>query len=175
MKTLIKNSAMLARPLTVMLVAACSQFAAEAAGEGGTEASGSGKTIPAAVHMQISVDEALNEAMKDSLNTGQITMLKNMAHQVAVGESCEGFEVDQGRFAKEMNLIHYDEDGKQKDLTEAELNRLEKKALLGFGMAMGSQMAIAALDVKGYCDAAEQERASLTEGDKTQTIWKDPA
>ncbi|AIT78681.1 hypothetical protein [Novosphingobium pentaromativorans] len=175
MKKVFKNCAMLALPLAALLAAGCSQGKAEAATESSTETAEDANTVPAAVHMQMSVDDALNEAMKDSLNTGQITMLKNMAHQVTVGERCEGFEVDQDRFAKEMNLIHYDEDGKQMDLTEAELNTLEKKALLGFGMAMGSQMAIAAFDVKSYCNAAEEERASLAKDDDSSTIWKTPA
>lgn len=172
MKNVLKTCAMLAIPLTALLAAGCSRGATDEAPVESDPIEQGDKVVPASVHMQMKVDEALNEAMKDSLNTGQITMLKNMAHQVTVGESCEGFEVDQDVFAKEMNLIHYDEDGKQLELTPAELNALEKKALLGLGMAMGSQMAIAASDVAGYCDAAEEERSGLAEDDSSHSIWK---
>ncbi len=175
MDRMFSKCAMIALPLAAMLTAACSEVEADTTTQDAATPGENGENVPAAVHMQMSVDDALNEAMKDSFNTGQITMLKNMGHQVTVAESCEGFEVDQDLFAREMNLIHYDEDGNQKDLTDAELNTLEKKALLGFGMAMGSQMAIAAFDVNSYCDAAEQERASMTDGDNGAMIWKTPA
>ena len=174
MMKVLKKQASFAIPLIALMTVGCTKGDAQPAQDSSPDKVETAEVVPAAVHMQMAVDDALNEAMKGSLNTGQITMLKNMAHQVTVGENCDGFQVDQKRFANEMNLIHYDEKGKQLDLTKEELNQLEKKALLGLGMAMGSQMAIAAFDVKSYCKAAEEERAGMSKDDVDRSIWQAP-
>lgn len=87
-------------------------------------------------------------------------MLKSVAHQQAVTIVCTGFTVDKARFETEMNLIYDDAKGKPKVLTAARA-ALEKQATLGFGMALGSQVAIAAYDEKAFCASAERERATL--------------
>ena len=116
---------------------------------------------PALVHMDLTATEAFKAAMKDSFDAGQLNMLKSVAHQQAVTIVCKGFTVDKARFETEMNLIYDDSKGKPKVLTPAAKAALEKKAMFGFGMALGSQVSLAAYDEKSFCEGAERERATL--------------
>jgi hypothetical protein len=116
---------------------------------------------PPLVHMDLTATDALKSALKDSFDPGQINMLKSVAHQQAVTIVCTGFTVDKARFENEMNLIYDDAKGKPKVLTADAKAVLERKAALGFGMALGSQVAIAAYDEKAFCESAERERATL--------------
>ena len=116
---------------------------------------------PALVHMDLTATEALRNAMQPAFDAGQVNMLKSVAHQQAVTVICKGFTVDKARFETEMHLLYDDAKGKPKALTADAKAALEKKAALGFGMALGSQVAIAAYDEKSFCEGAERERATL--------------
>lgn len=112
------------------------------------------------VHMDLTATDALRSALKD-FDAGQVNMLKSVAHQQAVVLTCTGFTIDKARFESEMNLIYDDAKGKPKVLTAAQRAALDKQASFGFGMALGSQIAIAAYDEKAFCASAERERATL--------------
>ncbi len=116
---------------------------------------------PPLVHMDLSATDALKSAMKASFDPGQINMLKSVAHQQAVVVTCKGFTVDKARFETEMALLYDDAKGKPKVLTAAQRVALDKQAALGFGLALGAQIAIAAYDEKAFCASAERERATL--------------
>ena len=116
---------------------------------------------PALVHMDLAATEALKNAMKPTFDSGQLNMLKSVAHQQVVVITCDGFNIDKARFETEMNLVYDDAKGKPKLLTPAQRVALDKKAMFGFGMAMGAQIALAAYDEKAFCASAERERATL--------------
>ena len=116
---------------------------------------------PALVHMDLTATAAMRKAMEKSFDPGQINMLKSVAHQQAVAVTCAGFTVDKARFESEMDLIYDDAKGKPRALTPAAKATLDRQAALGFGMALGAQLAIAAYDEKAFCAVAEQERATL--------------
>ena len=87
--------------------------------------------VHATTDMHLVATTALREAMEGSFDEGQLAMLTNVAHQSVVAGHCDGFEIDQARFAEEMNRLHYNAEGEQIDVSENELDQLEKKALLG--------------------------------------------
>lgn len=150
---------------TIGLLAACSQADGEEAASGAplAEATEEGD-IHATADMHLTATTALQEAMKDTLDQGQIDMLTNVAHQKVVAGHCDGFTIDDDRMRAELNRIHHDAEGNQLDITEDELHLLEKKALLGLGMAVGSQLMIAEMDPDGFCEAAVAEREDETDG-----------
>ncbi|PXW77698.1 hypothetical protein C7451_104194 [Blastomonas natatoria] len=111
------------------------------------------------VHMDLTVTKAFNAAMtKAGLDEGQRNVVKAMAHQQAVAITCAGFAVNKARFEDEMNVIYYDDKGKMLDIDSDALHLREKQVMMGFGMAFGAQLAIAASDEKAFCEHAEVER-----------------
>ena len=151
-----------------LVLAACSQ----ADGDGTAEAATTDEAVSVLAHMHMTSTDAMREAMKASFDEGQMAMLESVGHQIAVAQTCEGFDIDEARMQEELNRIHHDENGEPMDITPAELDLRDKKALVGLGMATGSQIAIASYDVEGFCTVAEVERTN-EEGDATShIIWK---
>lgn len=147
----------------------------EAGGESGSGEASAAEAAEGEIHVTADAHmtgvTAIQEAMSGTLDEGQIEMLIAVAHQKVVAGKCDGFTIDQTRLVEEMNRIHHDAEGNELDITADELHELEKKALLGFGMAVGSQLAIASMDHDGFCEAAVAERE--VEGDFPHLIYAD--
>ena len=112
------------------------------------------------IHMDLSAGHAIKATLEKDFDEAQIDMLITVAHQQAVSITCPGFAVDPDLFKIEMDLIYDDAEGKPREMTPLEKVQIEKKAMLGFGMALGAQLAIGAADEKAYCAAAEQARGA---------------
>jgi hypothetical protein len=111
------------------------------------------------VHMDLTVSRAYNAAMeKAGLDEGQRNVVQAMAHQQAVAATCAGFSIDKARFEDEMNIIYYDDKGKMLEVDSEALHLRERQVMMGFGMAFGAQLAIAASDEEAFCEHAEVER-----------------
>ncbi len=123
---------------------------------------------PVPVHMDLVTNRAMHSALTATFDEGQLNMLHATAHQQAVATVCPGFKVDPARFGAEMNLIFLDDKGKPKTLTAEQKIEIERKAMLGFGIVFGAQLAIAAYDTKSFCEAAAAERGGPDSG---HTIW----
>lgn len=110
-------------------------------------------------HMNLTVSRAYDAAMqKAGLDEGQRNVVELMAQQQAIAQTCAGFTINKARFEDEMNIIYYDEKGKQLEVDSEALHLRERQVMLGFGMAFGAQLAIAASDEKAFCEHAEVER-----------------
>jgi hypothetical protein len=129
---------------------------------------GPAQPVSATVHMDLATAARLNLALAGTFDEGQIAMLSALGHQQAVAATCATFQVDPDAFDREMHLIYHAKDGKSKTLTAQERASLENKALIGFGMAYGAQLAIAAYDETAFCAAAEMEKAA---GKVKHLVW----
>lgn len=123
---------------------------------------------PVPVQIDLTAKKALEAAAGKSLDAGQIGMLHSVAHQQVVALVCEGFKIDPVRYQREMNLIYYDDKGRQRRISSDKLHDIEKNAMFGFGVAFGAQLAVATLDTKAYCEHAKEEKAS---SDMPHIIW----
>jgi hypothetical protein len=123
-----------------------------------------------AVHAALTTNTALRGALEKTFDEGQINMLHAVAYQQAVARTCAGFTIDPKRFEREMDLVYDDAKGQPKTLTADEKSEIEKKALFGFGLAYGAQLAIAAFDDKAFCAAARAERKDPPGG---HMVWAD--
>ncbi len=113
------------------------------------------------VHMDLTVSKAYNAAMeKAGLDEGQRNVVQAMAHQQAIGVICANFTTDTKRFEDEMNIIYYDDKGKMLEMDSDTLHLRERQVMLGFGMAFGAQLAIAATNEQAFCEHAEMELAA---------------
>ena len=109
-------------------------------------------------HMSLVAGESLDAALSRNFDKAQIEMLKSVAHQQVVASKCDGFEIDPSKYRAEMNRIYYTNDGEQIDVTPEQLHQHEKLAMMGFGLALGSQLTIAAYDHDAFCAHAVEER-----------------
>jgi len=132
------------------LVAACSGDSAP--GEGTPTQPAGSNEVDVKTQMQLSTAEALQGAMEDTFTPDQVGILVNLAHQKVVAESCDGFEVDNGKFAAALAPIVT---AKKSD-TDGKL--IHDQLLTGLGMATGAEFAIAAYDQQAYCDGARADR-----------------
>lgn len=131
-----------------------------------TAAADAAASVP--VHMDLTAHTALKGALDKVLDDGQINMIHAVAHQQVVALRCKGFKIDRAKFESEMDLIYDDDKGQPKKLTPAEHEELEKKALFGFGLAFGAQLAISSYDEAAFCANAEDERKEPASG---HAIW----
>jgi hypothetical protein len=146
--------------LMAVILASIGLFASEARAQA---------TPPApSVEIDLVTRKALSAAVGPTFDAGQIDMLHSVAHQQVVTLVCRGFKVDPTRFEREMNLIYYDEKGQQVALSSEQLHEREKQAMVGFGIVLGAQIAIATLDTKGFCEHAREEAAAA---DLPHRIW----
>jgi hypothetical protein len=113
------------------------------------------------VHMDLTVSRAYNAAMeKAGLDEGQRNAVQSVAHQQAIATTCAGFTVNQKRFEDEMNVIYYNDKGKMLEVDSDALHLHERQVMMGFGMAYGGYLAIAAHDEQAFCEHAEVERSA---------------
>lgn len=166
-----RRTALIAMGAAGLTLAGCSEANRDDAAAAAPSAEAAEGEILATTDAHLTGVTAVQEAMKDTLDEGQIDMLIAVAHQKVVAGKCDGFAIDNDRLREELNRIHYDAEGNQLDITPDELHELEKKALLGLGMAVGSQIAVASMDHDGFCEAAVAERD--VEGEFPHLIYAD--
>ena len=163
-----KNVALGASFASLLLLSACGQQSGEA---GASETAPAENEVRLTTDMHLAATDAVRDAMAGTFDSNQIEMLVQVAHQQAVAGHCEGFEIDQERMEIEISRLHHDSEGKKLDITADELHALEKKGLLGMGMALGSHLMIAELDLEGFCVTANEDRETASDG--SHVIFKD--
>jgi hypothetical protein len=125
--------------------------------------------VPLSVTMDGAV--ALQAAIlaEGTLNEAQVEVLKDIAHQKAVVLTCEGFALDDARFAG-VFAEAYPTDAEFAALDEAAQIQLRSVMTLVLGTFLGGNLAIAASDPEAWCVSANDERA---ETDAPNRIWAD--
>ncbi|MCB2080134.1 MAG: hypothetical protein KDE55_20860 [Novosphingobium sp.] len=149
-----KTLALAAMVAVMPMLGACQQEAGEAqAGDVVKAPADATDLVDVNAHMQMSASEALQEAMKDTFEPGQVTLLEAVAHQMAIANNCAGFDLDTGKAQAEMAKI-----GKGKPGSTDAPDVLKQKTSMALGMALGSQLTIAASDPAAFCSHAEEEK-----------------
>ena len=104
--------------------------------------------------MDMHVTEKASDAVSAHLDESHSAVLKSLAHQYAVAENCDGFEVDETKASAEMAFalepIAAIED---QDAREA----ATMVTMMGFSVLLGGQHAIAAYDYGKFCRHATDE------------------
>lgn len=124
--------------------------------------------VDPANRMSIAVTAAVHERVKDLIDPQKTIRLVLVAHQAAIAETCEGYEMDVEKFTTAMNDIV----GDLWDLTEEGQNNLAVDAVMfAYGMAVGGEAAVAAFDTETYCaDAADFRESLAADTDGSFTI-----
>jgi hypothetical protein len=127
------------------------------------------EALDPASRMSIAVSAAVHERVKDLLDPVQNIALVVVAHQVAIAETCEGYEVDWTAFGEVMNGLLAD----LQTLTPEGQNNLAVDVVMhAYGIALGGDLAVAAYDTAAYCENAAGLRAQLdSESDGRFTVW----
>jgi hypothetical protein len=125
--------------------------------------------VPPSVTMDGAVAlEAANLA-EDTLNEAQVQVLKDVAHQKAVVLTCEGFAIDDARFAGVFETA-YPTDAEFEAMDEASQVQLRAVMMLVMGTFLGGNVAIASTDTAAWCASATEEKAQT---DAPNRIWAD--
>jgi hypothetical protein len=125
--------------------------------------------FPLSVTMDGAVAVQAATLAENTLNEAQVQVLKDVAHQKAVVLTCEGFEVDQARFAGVFEAA-YPSDAEFAALDEAGQVHLRSVMMLVLGTFLGGNLAIASTDAETWCASATQEKARA---DAPNRIWAD--
>lgn len=120
-------------------------------------------TMDGAMALQASV------LAEGTLNEAQIQVLKDVAHQKAVVLTCEGYAIDEARFAGVFEAA-YPTDAEFDALDEAGQIHLRSVMMLVLGTFLGGNLAIASTDAAGWCTQAAQEKAQT---DAPNRVWAD--
>jgi len=104
-----------------------------------------------------------------TLNEAQVQVLKDVAHQKAVVLTCEGFAIDDARFAGVFETA-YPTDAEFDALDEAGQTQLRSVMMLVLGTFLGGNVAIASTDTAAWCASATEEKAQT---DAPNRIWAD--
>ncbi len=108
------------------------------------------------------VDSAVSTMVEETtgkmLSPEQLTILKSIAHQLAVTTVCPGFAVDEARRSEELMRLAPTGEGKP-ERTPEESAALQAVAVFAIGAHMGATMAVAINDEAAFCAHAEEERA----------------
>lgn len=120
-------------------------------------------TMDGAVALQASV------LAEGTLNEPQVQVLKDIAHQKAVVLTCEGFAIDDARFAGIFEAA-YPTDAEFDALDEAGQVHLRSVIMLVLGTFLGGNLAIASTDAAAWCASATAEKA---QADAPNRIWAD--
>lgn len=107
----------------------------------------------------IKTDQFVNMHAMDfvdgNLTPNQFVQLKLMAHQAAVAAVCEEFKLSEDKFVTAFGELAHEQEEK---MTDAEKQYYERHLLISYGTLMGGELARAAPDPSGFCDAAREER-----------------
>jgi hypothetical protein len=125
--------------------------------------------VPLSVTMDGAVALQASILAEGTLNEAQVEVLKDVAHQKAVVLTCEGFAVDDARFAGVFEAA-YPTDAEFDALDEAGQVQLQSVMMLVLGTFLGGNLAIASTDEQAWCTSARDERARV---DAPNRIWAD--
>lgn len=125
--------------------------------------------IPASVTVDGAVALRAASIAKDNLTEAQVQVLKDIAYQKTAVLTCEGFTVDDARFAT-VFATAYPSAAEFDALDETAQFKLQSVVMLVMGVFLGGNVAIAANDTAGWCKAAADERAKT---DAPNRIWAD--
>jgi hypothetical protein len=118
----------------------------------------SAATSPSAQQI-IKTDQFVNMHAMDfidgKLTPEQFVQLKLMAHQAAVAAVCEGFKLSEDKFVSAFGELAHERGG---EMTDAEKQYYERHLLVSYGTLLGGEVARAAPDPSGFCEAAREER-----------------
>lgn len=152
MKTNLKITKAAVVAAAILVTSACGSPDAEPESETATDAPAN--EVDVKTQMYLSTAEALQGAMEDTFSPEQVGILINVAHQKVVTESCDGFEIDNEKFASAVTTLVDSKKGE----ADFDANRLREQLLTGMGMATGAELAISAYDQQAYCDGAREDR-----------------
>lgn len=121
--------------------------------------------------MSAAVTAAVAEQVRDLIDPQMAIGLYLVGYQRVAADTCEGFEVDPAKHQAVMNNILADVSG----LVEEGQNNLPlDRVMIGYGMAVGGETAVAAYDLELYCANAAEFREGTTEsGNDLFDIWQD--
>jgi hypothetical protein len=125
--------------------------------------------IPQSVTMDGAVAVQAATLADGTLNEAQVQVLKDVAHQKAVVLTCEGFAIDDARFAG-IFAAAYPTDAEFAALDEAGQVHLRSVMMLVLGTFLGGNLAIASTDTAAWCATAVEEKAKA---DAPNRIWAD--
>jgi len=125
--------------------------------------------VPLSVTMDGAVAVQAATLAEGTLNEAQVQVLKDVAHQKAVVLTCEGFTVDQARFAGVFETA-YPTDAEFEALDEEGQVQLRSVMMLVLGTFLGGDLAIASTDAEAWCASATEEKART---DAPNRIWAD--
>ncbi len=125
--------------------------------------------VPLSVTMDGAVAVQASTLAEGTLNEAQVQVLKDVAHQKAVVLTCEGFAVDEARFAG-VFAATYPTDAEFDALDEAGQIKLRSVIMLVLGTFLGGDLAIASTDAEAWCASAAAEKART---DAPNRIWAD--
>ena len=107
----------------------------------------------------IQADQIVNQHAMDfidgKLTTEQSVQQKLIAHHAAVAAVCEDFKLSEEKFVAAFGGLAHEKEG---EMTDAEKQYYERHLLVSYGTLLGGEVARAAPDPSGFCDAAREER-----------------
>ena len=114
-------------------------------------------TAPSAQQI-IKTDQCVNMHAMDlidgKLTPKQFVQLKLMAHQAAVAAVCEEFKLSEEKFVSAFGELAHEQEA---DMTDTEKQYYKRHLLVSYGTLLGGEVARAAPDPSGFCDAAREE------------------
>jgi hypothetical protein len=125
--------------------------------------------VPLSVTMDGAVAVQAATLAEGTLNEAQVQVLKDIAHQKAVVLTCEGFAIDDARFAGVLAAA-YPTDAEFEALDEAAQVHLRSVMTLVLGTFLGGNLAIASTDSAAWCASAAEEKVKA---DAPNRIWAD--
>ncbi len=125
--------------------------------------------VPLSIKMDGAVALQASILAEGTLNEAQVQVLKDVAHQKAVVLTCEGFAIDDARFAGVLEAA-YPDDAAFNALDEDGQVHLRSVIMLVLGTFLGGNLAIASADAGAWCSSAAEEKA---QADAPNRIWAD--
>ena len=125
--------------------------------------------VPLSVTMDGAVALQASILAEGTLNEAQVQVLKDIAHQKAVVVTCEGFAIDDARFAGVFEAA-YPTDAEFDALDEAGQIQLRSVMMLVLGTFLGGNLAIASTDAAAWCASAAEEKGQT---DAPNRVWAD--
>lgn len=125
--------------------------------------------VPPSVKMDGAVALQAAALAEGTLNEAQVQVLKDVAHQKAIVLTCDGFAIDEARFAGVFEAA-YPTDAEFDALDEAGQVQLRTVMTLVLGTFLGGNVAIASTDSEAWCASAADEKA---QSDAPNRIWAD--
>jgi hypothetical protein len=124
---------------------------------------------PVSIRMDGAVALQASLLAEGTLNEAQVQVVKDVAHQKAAVLTCEGFAIDDARFASVFQTS-YPSDAEFDAMDEAAQIQLRAVMMLVMGTFLGGDIAIAAADPEAWCASAAEEKA---QADLPNRIWAD--